>query len=439
MKKNILFLILTMFVLSSFLEAQNKPFPPEKNPWQRIRKERIKKLLPDAMKNAGVDAWVVVCRENDNDPLAMHVGGENAGGTAAFLFFLKDSILKNIAISPEGEAKALKDLNLQDEVLVIERGSNIWDKVAELLTQFNPLKIAINSSENNIADGLSFTQRNALEKALDDTYRSRLVSSLDLVMEWLSVKLPEEIDLMKKAAEITSQLQYEAYKTVVPGITKDSDVAKYLKKRMAELGVTDGWAPDQNPNVNSGSDRGHSNATDKVIKGGDVIQTDFGIRIYDVWTSDIQRFAYVLKPDEVDAPKEIKLYFDYAVKGHRMILKSMKPGVSGWSVDKVQRDWMKECGSLSVMWGTGHPVGYWAHDAGPALSGAARSDKPIGNSARLLREGQTFAYDGFFCWSIGNNETKTISVEEMAVITKDGAEYMCEPQEELIIIPQKNR
>ena len=39
---------------------------------------------------------------------------------------------------------------------------------------------------------------------------------------------------MKKAAEITSQLEYEAYKTVIPGKTKDSDVAKFLKKRIKE-------------------------------------------------------------------------------------------------------------------------------------------------------------------------------------------------------------
>lgn len=437
MKKIIPVISLLLMAAFSFVEAQTKPFPAENNPWQRIRQERIQKLLPDAMKNAGVDAWIVICRENDNDPLAIHVGGENAGGTAVFMFFLKNGYIKNVAISPEGEAKALKDLKLQDEVVVIERGSSIWGTIAEQIKKYDPSKIAINSSESNIADGLSFTQRNSLEKALDETYRVRLVSSLDLVMEWLSVKLPEEIELMKKAAEITSQLQYEAYMTVIPGVTKDSDVAKYLKKRMAELGVTDGWAADQNPNVNSGPDRGHSNATDKIIQGGDVIQTDFGIRVYDVWSSDIQRFAYVLKPGENEAPADIKKYFENSIKGHRLVLKSMKPGVTGWSVDKVQRDWMKECGSLPVMWGTGHPVGYWAHDAGPALSGAARSDKPFGNSARVLREGQTFAYDGFFCWKIGDIETKTISVEEMAVITKDGAEYMCAPQEDLIIIPQK--
>ncbi|MFA5804893.1 MAG: M24 family metallopeptidase [Melioribacteraceae bacterium] len=426
------------FFLSTIIFAQtSNPFPAEKNPWQQIRKERIQKLLPEAMNNAGVDSWIVVCRENNNDPLALHVGGENAGGAAAFLFFLNADKVKSIAISPEGEAIALKDMNLHDEVIVIERGSNIWKAIKDEIQKADPKKIAINSSGFNIADGLSFTQRKAFEEEIGENFTSRFMPSTDLVMEWLSVKLPQEIEIMKKAAEITSQLQYEAYKTVIPGKTKDSDVAKFLKKRMKELGVTDGWQPDQNPNVNSGIDRGHSNATEKVIQSGDVIQCDFGIKVFDVWCTDVQRFAYVLKPDEKDAPAEIKKYFENSILGHRKVLAAMKPGATGWYADKVQRDWMKETGSLPVMWSTGHPVGYWAHDAGPSLGGAARSDKPVGSGARILRVGQTFAYDGFFSWKLADGNTKTISVEEMAVITKDGAEYMQKPQSELILIHSK--
>ena len=221
------------FFLSAIIFAQTpSPFPADKNPWQQIRKERIQKLLPEAMKNAGVDSWIVVCRENNNDPLAMHVGGENAGGAAAFLFFLNADKVKSVAISPEGEAIALKDMNLHDEVIVIERGSNIWKVIKEQIQKADPKKIAINSSGYNIADGLSYTQRKALEEELGENFTSRFVPSTDLVMEWLSVKLPQEIEIMKKAAEITSQLEYEAYKIIIPGKTKDSDVAKYLKKRM---------------------------------------------------------------------------------------------------------------------------------------------------------------------------------------------------------------
>ncbi|HSF53543.1 MAG TPA: hypothetical protein VLA71_07320, partial [Algoriphagus sp.] len=34
------------------------------NPWPEIRKKRINQLLPEALKNAGVDSWLVICREN---------------------------------------------------------------------------------------------------------------------------------------------------------------------------------------------------------------------------------------------------------------------------------------------------------------------------------------------------------------------------------------
>ena len=203
---------------------------------------------------------------------------------------------------------------------------------------------------------------------------------------------------------------------------------------MAEIGVSDAWASEQNPNVNSGPDRGHSHSTEKIIQPGDVIQIDFGIKVYDIWCTDIQRFAYVLKPGELKAPDNIQKIFNVAIEGHRKVLAAMKPGVTGWEVDKVQREWLKENNSLPVMWGTGHPVGYWAHDAGPAISGAASAAEPYGNNARLLKSGQTFAFDGFYTWERADGTTKTFSIEEMAVITNEGAEYMQIPQEELILI-----
>jgi Xaa-Pro dipeptidase len=95
---------------------------------------------------------------------------------------------------------------------------------------------------------------------------------------------------------------------------------------------------------------------------------------------------------------------------------------------------MDECGSLPVMWGTGHPVGYWAHDAGPALSGAAYSKTATGNNALILKPGQVFAYDGFYTWQLSGEITKTISVEEMAVVTETGAEYLIPPQKDWILI-----
>ncbi|MEO8349584.1 MAG: M24 family metallopeptidase [Acidobacteriota bacterium] len=421
---------------ASPLESASSPFSGP-NPWPAIRKERIGKLLPEAMRRAGVDAWVIVCRENDNDPLAAHVGGENGGGAAAFLFLLSEAGVRAVALSPAGEATALKDVGLHDEVVVLERGTTVWTEAAKRLRAAGPKKIAVNSSAMTVADGLSHTQRVELEKALGADLAARLVPSEELVVEWLSVKLPQEVEILRRAATLTAALELEAYATVVPGKTRDSDVARFLKKRMRELGVEDSWAPDQNPNVNSGPDRGHSHATDRVIQPGDFIQTDFGIKVHGVWCTDVQRFAYVLAPGQMRRPADAEKKWENARKGSRVALAAMKPGARGYDVDKAQRDWMKEAGSEWVMWGTGHPVGYWAHDVGPALSGAQREGPPSGSGVRTLRPGQTFAFDGFYSWKLPGGAdagTKTISVEEMAVVTPTGAEYLIPPQEDLVLI-----
>lgn len=408
------------------------------SPWPEIRKERIQKLLPEAMKAASVDAWVIICRENNNDPIAHHIGGENAGGTALFLVYLDGENVKSVAFSPIGESTALADLKIHDEVIPVERGKSAVLEAMPFIKSKGFKTIAVNSSfENELADGLSYTQRKTLEEALGED-ASKLISSDQLVYEWLSVKLPAEVEIMTKAAELTAQWQVEAYESIIPGTSTDADIGKFLKKKMEEYGVTDAWHPDQNPNVNSGPDRGHSHATDKIIMPGDVIQIDFGIKVYDMWVSDIQRFAYVLREGETKAPDSVQFYFESSIGGNRKALAAMKPGVLGYQVDKAQRDWMAERGSEPVMWSTGHPVGYVAHDIGPNLGGGLLPDPSVRPaSVKPLKEGMLFAFDGFHAWKLPQGGTKTMSVEETAVVTKDGARYLMKPQEELILIKSK--
>lgn len=406
------------------------------NPWPEIRKKRINQLLPDALKNAGVDSWLVICRENHNDPIATHVGGENASGSAAFLFYHDESGFHSLVFSPDGEATALDELDIHEKVERVPRGESALAKAVAFVKEKGFKTIAVNTSESNeMADGISHSQYLELAELMG-TDAFKLISSTDLVYEWLSIKLPEEVEVMKKAAQLAADFQVEAYAMIEPGKTTDADVAKFLKTKMAEYGVTDAWHPDQNPNVNSGPDRGHSHATDKVIMPGDVIQTDFGVKLYGIWVSDIQRFAYVLKDGETEAPADIQKYWENGKAGSRAALAAMKPGVKGEDVDRAQRDLMDANGSLYVPWSTGHPVGYVAHDVGPNLGGA-RIATPRPAAQKLLKKGMTFAFDGFHCWKQADGTEKTISVEEMAVVTETGAEYLIAPQEELILVGKK--
>lgn len=403
------------------------------DPWPAIRAERIATLLPDAMDRAGVDAWLVLCRENDNDPMARHVGCENAGGEAAFLFFRTNDGVSPVAVSPAGEATALAELERHDEVIEIPRGEQVWPSVRTLLERHDPETVAINRGGGPISDGLSSTQYERMQAGLGD-WMDRTTSSAELVSEWLAIKTPAEVAIMREAAALTARWQEEAYAAAVGGVTTDRDIADVLEAKMAEAGVTDGWAPDQNPAVNSGRDRGHSHPTDRVIRPGDFIQTDFGIRVGDMWVTDIQRFAYVLAPGETEAPADAIQKWEAAKRGRQAAFEAMRPGATGVEVDRAQRAAMAASGSLPVMWSTGHPVGYWAHDSGPSLGGGQAGRTPAGRQLAELREGMTFAFDGFHSWPLAGDDTKTISVEEMVVITADGAAWLTPPQEDLILI-----
>jgi len=405
------------------------------SPWPAIRRERIARLLPAAMREVGVQAWVTFLRENANDPLALHVGGENAGAPSAVLFIATPTGVRSVMLAGFGEAIALRELATHDSVVVYEGGADrLAAAVADRLRASGAQRIAINSGGSGIADGLSYTQRIALERALGPALTARLVPSHELIQSWLAIKLPAEVAIMSRAATMTARLEEEAYATVVPGVTRDSDLARFLKRRMRELGVEDGWSPAQNPSVNSGPDRGHSHASDRVIEHGDVIQTDFGIKVHGVWVTDIQRFAYVLRPGETAPPRDVQRKWEQGRDGGRAAFRAMRPGATGAQVDSAQRTVMNAAGSANVPWGTGHGVGYWAHDAGPGLSR---------RETRALREGMTFAFDGFHAWTlpggdgVWGNGSKTISVEEMVVIGANGAAYLTPPQQQLILIRAK--
>jgi Xaa-Pro dipeptidase len=86
----------------------------------------------------------------------------------------------------------------------------LFGELAAVLAAADPQRIAINSGTLAAADGLSATQRAALEEAVGPSLAARLVSSTPQVQEWLSVKLPAEVEIMRRAAALTARLQEEA-------------------------------------------------------------------------------------------------------------------------------------------------------------------------------------------------------------------------------------
>ena len=185
---------------------------------------------------------------------------------------------------------------------------------------------------------------------------------------------------MRRAAALTVRLEEEAYATIVPGITRDHDLATFLKRRMRALGVEDGWSPAQNPSVNSGPDRGHSHASDRVIRPGDVIQTDFGIKVHGVWVTDIQRFALLRRARAPPRPLGSGAGARVRRRGGAAFT-AMRRGQPAQVDSRSAGRWRRP--PRAVRGGRACLTGTWAHT--PARGSTARTRTLASDSPRVRR------------------------------------------------------
>lgn len=193
-KLKFLTILLTVLIMScnqSNQTSKNSKSNAETMQKAKVVKKRIYDLLPKALETAEVDAWLVLCRGIDNDPLADKIGGEHVVETTAFVFY-KDRVgFKSIALAPQSEVEALRELKIQDKVIPVSEGGSAVIMAASFLLNMGMQKIAINSSKSNpMADGLSYSQRLYLEELFGEN-KDRFVSSTTLVDSWLSAELPE--------------------------------------------------------------------------------------------------------------------------------------------------------------------------------------------------------------------------------------------------------
>ena len=55
--------------------------------WRNIVADKLDRALLPAMRNHDIDMWIVLDRENNDDPLHAELGGGFSGVRAAFVFF----------------------------------------------------------------------------------------------------------------------------------------------------------------------------------------------------------------------------------------------------------------------------------------------------------------------------------------------------------------
>lgn len=394
----------------------------------------VDKLILEKQKQAieilnekNIDMWLTFVRETGNikDPMMDMIVGTGATWHSAFIL-TKDG--EKIAIIGSLEEANMKTVGTFDTIIPYLK--SVREDLVKTLQKYNPQTIAINYSQNSsLADGLTHGAYLELVDILKETpYKDRFVSSEEIVSALRGRKSSTEVNLIKEAIKETLIIFDQVSEFIKPGKT-EKDVATYVKGIVKENGWEMAWDEEHCPAVFTGPDSAgaHSGPTDRLIEKGHVVNMDFGIK-KNGYCSDLQRTWYILKDDETEAPEEVMRGFNVIVDSIKMSSDAIKPGKMGWEIDGVARSYITLNGYEEYPHGLGHQVGRVAHDGGALLG---PKWERYGNIPYLeLEENNIFTIEP----RLPIKEHGIATIEEIIVVTKDGCEYLSEPQKEIYLI-----
>jgi Xaa-Pro aminopeptidase len=394
-----------------------------------MEKEKIAQAI-EILRELDIDLWMVIDRESGmiSDPIMDFVVGRGATWLSFFLFF------KN------GEKQAIVG-NLDIEIF---RRSGLFDKVVaykgspkadllEILKRLNPEKIAVDYSPDcAAADGLTHgNYLNLLELLKESDFAKRLVSAENVIAKLRGRKSAEELRRLKAACRKTLDIYDRVSKAAKPGMS-EMELAGWITRQREKMGLEPAWEASSCPAVFSGPQEvgAHSAPTGNVLRAGHIFNIDFGVKV-EKYCSDLQRTWYILRPGEKAAPSEVERGFAVLLESIRLAFEALKPGARGLDIDQVALGHIVSQGYEEYPHALGHQVGRDAHDGGALLAPAWER---YGNLPFIsLEKDQVFTIEP----RIYIKDFGVATVEEMAVITSDGAEYLSQPQKELVLVKPK--
>ena len=393
---------------------------------KEILAEKTKQAV-EILNEKKIDMWLTFVRESSvmNDPAMEMVVGTNSTWQAAFIIN-KDG--ENTAIIGSMEEGNFKKAGVFKNIIPYLK--SIKEPFREYIAKKDPEKIAINYSKNAVlADGLTYGMYQVLLDHLDGTdYKSRLISSEEIISALRGRKSPTEINLMKVAIKETLKIFDEVTNFMKPGMT-EIDVAKFVKQKCEERNFELAWEETHCPAVFAGPDPNgpHEGPSEKVITKGTIVNMDFGIKL-NGYCSDIPRTWYILNDGESKAPAEVQKGFDVIRDAIQLVADKLKPGVIGCDMDDIARNHITDNGYDEYPHGLGHQLGKTVHDG---VAGLFPRWERYGNAPFLpLEEGQVFTIEP----RLPVKGFGVSTIEEEVVITKNGCEFLTPPQKELILV-----
>ncbi len=408
-----------------------------------IMEERFNVLLPALMDKTGIDMWIVISREYNEDPVIktmLPATWLNARRRTILMFYRnrsKNSIEK-LAVARYNVGESIS--SAWDK----EKEPDQWKRLMQLIEERNPTKIGLNySKDHNIADGLDKTDYDEFMENLPQKYRSRVSSAEKLAVGWIETRTAREMVIYNQLVDITHDIIAEAFseKVITPGVTTTTEVEWWMRQKVTDLGLETWFHPTVDIQRTSEELVSHlysfsGRPDDMVILPGDLLHCDFGIT-YLRLNTDCQELAYVLKPEEKAAPAFLVNGLKDGNRVQDFLTNNMIAGRTGNEILAKSLSEAKAAGLRPSIYT--HPLGLYGHSAGTTI-GMWDSQGGV-----MKDDGENYPLNPNTVYAIELNTTITIPewkrdirimLEEAGFYGDDGFRYVNGRQTELLLIPR---
>jgi len=401
-----------------------------------ILEDRLRALLPGLMRRESIDMWVLISRENNEDPVLKTMLPATwlaARRTTMLVIFDQgaDKGLEYLAVARYDVGKIFKKSWDPDA------NPDQWAQLGKVIAERNPKKIGVNKAENyGHADGLTANDYENLRRVLPKGLQPAISSAERLAVAWLETRTEKEMILYPQICRIAHAIIAEGFsdKVIQPGVTTVDDVVWWYRERIKELRLETWFHTSVSVQRNESEAITSKRPQPLVILPGDLLHVDFGIT-YLRLNTDTQEHAYVLKAGETDAPEYLKNAFAKGNKLQEIFTNNFKEGRTGNQILADSRQQAIENGIKPSIYT--HPIGYHGHASGTTLGmWDMQGGVPVtGDYPMHYRT----AYSIELNCAVPVGEWKKdvrIQLEEDGYFDENGFRYIDGRQTELILIPK---